>query len=127
MKKIFYLIIPAATLFAGCGAWVQTAYEPAPVNNPTGGYSQSQPDYQQSGFNDNYPDYDNSPQTDQVFYDELSRYGRWVDYPDYGYVWVPNVGDDFRPYATNGNWVYSDYGWTWASDYDWGWATFHYG
>src|SRR3569833_588337 len=74
-----------------------------------------------------YPNYDNSPQTDQVFYDELSPYGSWIDYPDYGYVWAPAVDNDFRPYATNGSWVYSDYGWTWASGYDWGWATFHYG
>ncbi|MFV0606337.1 MAG: hypothetical protein ACK5NK_10905, partial [Niabella sp.] len=28
----------------------------------------------------------------QTFYDELSPYGEWVDYPDYGYSWRPNVG-----------------------------------
>src|ERR1035437_7764539 len=63
----------------------------------------------------------------QVFYDELSPYGQWIDYPDYGYVWLPNVDSDFRPYDTNGYWVYSDYGWTWVSNYSWGWAPFHYG
>jgi hypothetical protein len=40
---------------------------------------------------------------------------------------MPNVGPDFKPYATNGHWVLTDGGWTWASDYPWGWATFHYG
>jgi hypothetical protein len=40
---------------------------------------------------------------------------------------MPNVGPDFKPYATNGQWVYTDAGWTWASNYPWGWATFHYG
>ncbi|HEY4206773.1 MAG TPA: DUF6600 domain-containing protein, partial [Puia sp.] len=65
----------------------------------------------------------------QVFYDDLSPYGTWVSYPDYGYVWVPgaDVGAGFRPYATRGHWVYTDDGWAWVSGYRWGWATFHYG
>jgi len=63
----------------------------------------------------------------QLFYDELSPYGMWVDYPNYGYVWIPNVDPGFSPYATNGRWIYTDDGWTWVSDYPWGWATFHYG
>jgi hypothetical protein len=63
----------------------------------------------------------------QTFYDELSPYGIWIDDPDYGNVWVPDVQDDFRPYATNGHWVVTGYGNTWVSDYDWGWAPFHYG
>ncbi len=63
----------------------------------------------------------------QVFYDQLSPYGQWVDYPSYGYVWIPNAGNDFAPYSTDGHWVYTDYGWTWVSNYPWGWAPFHYG
>ncbi|HEX2630612.1 MAG TPA: DUF6600 domain-containing protein [Chitinophagaceae bacterium] len=64
----------------------------------------------------------------QTFYDELSPHGRWVDYPQHGYVWIPDAGPDFRPYSTNGHWVYTDdYEWMWVSDYDWGWAPFHYG
>jgi hypothetical protein len=63
----------------------------------------------------------------QTFYDDLSPYGQWIDYPGYGYVWMPNVDYGFKPYATNGHWVYSEEGWVWASDYNWGWATFHYG
>lgn len=63
----------------------------------------------------------------QVFYDQLSPYGQWVDYGNYGYVWMPDVSSDFEPYSTSGYWVMTDYGWTWASDYDWGWAAFHYG
>ncbi|MBS1975097.1 MAG: hypothetical protein JST13_12150, partial [Bacteroidetes bacterium] len=63
----------------------------------------------------------------QTFYDDLSPYGQWVSYPGYGYVWAPNVGYGFKPYSTNGHWVYSDAGWVWASDYNWGWAPFHYG
>jgi hypothetical protein len=63
----------------------------------------------------------------QIFYDELSPYGTWVNYPNYGYVWMPNEDPGFSPYATSGRWVFTDDGWTWVSDYPWGWAVFHYG
>jgi hypothetical protein len=63
----------------------------------------------------------------QLFYDQLSPYGDWVEYPNYGYVWIPNAGYDFVPYSTRGHWILSEYGWTWVSDYRWGWAPFHYG
>src|SRR5579863_7474903 len=65
--------------------------------------------------------------TDQEFYDNLQPYGTWVSDEQYGNVWVPNVDEDFRPYATRGHWVLTDYGNTWVSDYRWGWAPFHYG
>ncbi len=61
------------------------------------------------------------------FYDALAPYGIWVTIQPYGQCWVPNaVGPDWAPY-TVGNWVYSDYGWTWVDDEPWGWAPFHYG
>ena len=63
----------------------------------------------------------------QLFYDNLSPYGEWVENPDFGYVWIPDVEDDFAPYSNNGYWLYTDAGWTWTSDYEWGWAAFHYG
>ena len=65
----------------------------------------------------------------QTFYDELAPYGEWIYTPEYGYAWLPYISyyEDFRPYATRGNWVYTDLGWTWISEYRWGWATFHYG
>lgn len=63
----------------------------------------------------------------QFFYDGLSPYGNWVSYPGYGYAWVPHAGVGFRPYLSNGRWVYTELGWTWVSNYDWGWAPFHYG
>jgi hypothetical protein len=66
----------------------------------------------------------------QTNFDEtLSPYGDWTDV-DGTRVWRPSasvVGDDFQPYATNGQWVSSDYGWYFQSDYSWGWAPFHYG
>ena len=63
----------------------------------------------------------------QTFYNELSPYGQWVPSPNYGSVWIPNVGQDFQPYATDGHWVVTEFGNTWVSDYPWGWAPFHYG
>lgn len=71
----------------------------------------------QPGYNINY----------QTFYDALSPYGDWIYDPSYGYVWAPQVYDDFRPYYSAGRWVMTDFGNTWVSDYDWGWAPFHYG
>ena len=64
----------------------------------------------------------------QSFYDELSPYGDWISYPEYGYVWRPdNRYNDFQPYRSEGHWAWSDDGWLWVSDYEWGWAPFHYG
>ncbi|MFN0291360.1 DUF6600 domain-containing protein [Pedobacter helvus] len=64
----------------------------------------------------------------QTFYDELSPYGTWINDPEYGYVWRPDVDQaDFRPYYSNGRWAMTEYGNTWVSNYDWGWAPFHYG
>ena len=61
------------------------------------------------------------------FYNELEPYGDWDNDPEYGSVWYPNEGPDFRPYGTNGYWTMTEYGNTWVSNYSWGWAPFHYG
>jgi hypothetical protein len=61
-----------------------------------------------------------------TFQQELSPYGRWMNNPRFGQVWICN-DDGFKPYYTNGHWEYTNYGWSWESDYDWGWAPFHYG
>jgi len=64
--------------------------------------------------------------TFSVFHDNLQAYGRWVNHPSYGQVWVSSE-PNFIPYRTGGHWAYTDDGWTWVSDYSWGWAPFHYG
>jgi hypothetical protein len=61
-----------------------------------------------------------------VFQSNLSPYGRWLNNPNYGQVWTYS-DPGFRPYATNGHWEYTNFGWSWVSDFDWGWAPFHYG
>jgi hypothetical protein len=63
----------------------------------------------------------------QIFYDQLSPYGQWIEYPNYGHVWIPDAGRGFAPYASDGYWIHTRYGWTWMSEYNWGWAPFHYG
>jgi FecR protein len=58
---------------------------------------------------------------------DLDNNGSWVDSPDYGQVWEPNVGPDWAPYQ-DGQWVWEPYyGWTWTSYEPWGWAPYHYG
>jgi hypothetical protein len=65
--------------------------------------------------------------TQERFRQALAPYGRWVETPEYGLVWVPSgVGPRWRPYA-HGRWVYTERGWTFVSYDPWGWAPFHYG
>ena len=65
----------------------------------------------------------------ELFYDSLDPYGEWMEVGDYGYCWRPYAASDdpmWRPYS-DGNWSYTDGGWTWVSNEDFGWATYHYG
>ena len=66
--------------------------------------------------------------TMQTFEADLAPYGRWVNAPEYGQVWVPNANQraDWQPY-TDGHWVYTQWGWSFVSEVPWGWAPFHYG
>jgi hypothetical protein len=62
-----------------------------------------------------------------MFYGDLSPWGRWVDIPPYGWCWEPDVAyAGWRPYS-DGEWIYTDLGWTWVSDEPWAWAVYHYG
>src|SRR4051812_47813668 len=55
------------------------------------------------------------PPTQQTFEQQLSPYGRWVDTPEYGRVWVPgNVPPDWQPYS-DGRWVSTSAGWTFVA------------
>jgi hypothetical protein len=60
------------------------------------------------------------------FHHELAPYGRWVYTSRYGEVWYPTVvRAGWAPYV-DGEWVYTDCGWTWVS-YDPFDDPFHYG
>ena len=60
--------------------------------------------------------------------EELDRYGRWEQDPDYGALWIPRgVAVGWAPYST-GHWAWVlPWGWTWVDDAAWGFAPFHYG
>jgi uncharacterized protein DUF6600 len=62
------------------------------------------------------------------FRQTLDTYGRWVEHPRWGAVWVPDgTPADWRPYRL-GHWVYTDeWGWYWVADEEWGWIAYHYG
>ncbi|MGD0091145.1 MAG: DUF6600 domain-containing protein [Planctomycetota bacterium] len=65
-----------------------------------------------------------------LFYEALSPYGAWSQDGGNGWVWEPTDGvrdANWRPYANNGHWAWTDSGWYWESDSPYGWATFHYG
>lgn len=106
MNKLLNIILITSFSMAGC-------YTTGQVSQP-GNYN----------YSDNY---DNTDVSYQTFYDQLSPYGNWINSPEYGNVWQPNMSEGFRPYETGGHWVSTVDGWAWASDYNWGWAPFHYG
>jgi hypothetical protein len=67
---------------------------------------------------------DQAPAPDQ--YEEALRpYGSWQADSQYGRFWRPGVPSGWQPYL-DGQWVWTRYGWTWASYEPWSW-TFHYG
>jgi hypothetical protein len=78
---------------------------------------------------DQFADADPSALSD--FQGPLAPYGQWTQDSTYGTLWVPDaaqVGADFAPYQTAGQWGLNDGGdWMWQSDYAWGYIPFHYG
>ncbi len=60
--------------------------------------------------------------------EELDRYGRWEEDPEYGPLWMPSgVAAGWAPYTT-GRWAWvQPWGWTWVDVSPWGFAPFHYG
>jgi hypothetical protein len=59
--------------------------------------------------------------------ESLDHSGRWESSPEWGWVWLPAVANDWAPYRF-GHWAWMDpWGWTWVDDAAWGFAPFHYG
>jgi hypothetical protein len=56
----------------------------------------------------------------------LNAYGTWFEAPSLGPVWQPAVAYDWRPYQ-DGQWIWTDRGWIWASDEPFAWVVYHYG
>src|SRR5882757_4239911 len=105
MKKHLFVLAIVALALNACGPVYVVHQDPPPAPAPPPPQDAEPPEVSY-----------------QSFYDQLSPYGQWIDDPNYGYVWLPDAGPDFKPYTTNGHWVYTDEGWTWDSGYHWGWA-----
>lgn len=59
---------------------------------------------------------------------ELEATGSWVQTPEYGMVWRPNVdvAADWSPYRS-GRWIWKGDDYVWVSYERWGWVPYHYG
>ncbi len=116
-----------AMVRVGAGVWVVVVFALSAL--PARGQSEEEPGAAMDvPVGDGYADTDPSALTD--FRPALDPHGTWVDDPTYGTVWTPDpseVGEDFEPYATAGQWDYVDGDYSWVSDYAWGWVCFHYG
>jgi len=119
-NKVLPLLMVLGLSSAGCAVYAQPPDDQPPPPPDQGMMEPPQPDYA-----DDAPA-EGADVTVNVFYNELTPYGRWVYREGYGQVWVPRVAYGWRPYTT-GHWVYTDYGWAWVADEPWGWAAFHYG
>lgn len=72
------------------------------------------------------PEYDELPEDVRPYYGELSAHGRWVRTDEWGWVWNPDVDDDWRPYY-DGYWSTGPWGPVWVSSESWGWPVYRYG
>src|SRR5438874_13743277 len=102
MKLRFLPITVFAILLAVSGT-MQKAYSQDDYNNDNNNsYSQNDNNYQ---GDENYQGNEEpliQPAQDVTFdqfYSDLSPYGRWIDNPSYGRVWISNI-NGFRPYYT---------------------------
>ena len=68
------------------------------------------------------------PEELQPYSNDFDDNGRWVNTPDYGYVWTPTVSVSvgWAPYR-HGRWVWIGGDYVWVSYEPWGWAPYHYG
>lgn len=58
---------------------------------------------------------------------EMDKGGDWVPDEEYGWVWRPQVKEDWAPYQ-DGNWTYRpEWGWHWVSYEPWGSYPYHHG
>ncbi|MGH9868769.1 MAG: DUF6600 domain-containing protein [Candidatus Polarisedimenticolia bacterium] len=74
-----------------------------------------------------YPEPTDLPEPVRPYTTELSSYGVWQSYPNYGWAWRPlGVAPTWRPYVY-GRWSWSPAGMIWVSYDPWGWAPYHYG
>jgi hypothetical protein len=72
--------------------------------------------------------YEYLPDELRVYSSDFEENGRWVNVPEYGYVWTPTVlvVADWAPYR-HGRWIWRGGEYVWIGYEPWGWAPYHYG
>jgi hypothetical protein len=124
------LVVALAAAAGGCVYGSEVARDDRPVESPPPPpYDPTAPDSSYQAYQADVPPPPRAGAdvtSEAVFYDSLSPYGYWTWVAPYGRVWVPGVGYGWRPYYY-GQWVLTDWGWTFVSDDPWGWAAYHYG
>ena len=67
------------------------------------------------------------PEELRAYSSDLDDNGRWVQVPEYGYVWTLRAASaDWAPYRT-GRWMWRGGDYVWISSEPWGWTPYHYG
>ena len=67
------------------------------------------------------------PEELRVYSSDLDDNGRWMQVPEYGYVWTPrSAPSDWAPYRT-GRWMWRGGDYVWVGSEPWGWTPYHYG
>jgi hypothetical protein len=67
------------------------------------------------------------PEELRAYSSDLDDNGRWVQVPEYGYVWtLRTVLADWAPYRT-GRWMWRGGDYVWVGSEPWGWTPYHYG
>ena len=67
------------------------------------------------------------PEELRVYSSDFDDNGRWVQVPEYGYVWILRaVAADWAPYRM-GRWMWRGGDYVWVSSEPWGWTPYHYG
>jgi hypothetical protein len=121
LAPLLALALLAGASLAPARAFAQDSAEPTDQPPPVPAESEAGPPPAEAVAPQRAPD-------QAAFQQALSPYGRWVDTPEYGRVWVPNdtTSPDWQPY-TSGRWVWTAGGWAFVSTVPWGWAAYHYG
>jgi hypothetical protein len=128
-KQIAFVALLTLAACAGAAYAQPPGYPPPPPPDQYGDqYNQPLDSYSDQTPPDQYSQVPDGGSVDiSYFYNNLAAYGHWVERGSYGWVWLPfGVRVSWRPY-TLGQWVLTDYGWTWVSTEPFGWATYHYG
>ncbi len=119
-RRLALILLAMLVIAAGCSGYDRELlgdpeFAPAPAAQ---GPAAAQPEVEGA--------YNETPADSLAMFDDLGPYGSWYDLRPFGPVWRPTVVSSWQP-MQSGYWVWTAYGWMWASYDPFGWATYHYG